>query len=113
MALNDSVQAILTVRGLVGSPVVDYTLTDPGDGVPVISRWDPALGAQPTPAELAAVTPQQVTAAVTAKADRDAVGQVDQKVLTALALGLWENTPSPNFTKVQLRARILAIWKTL
>jgi hypothetical protein len=46
-------------------------------------------------------------------ADEVATAECDAKVLKALALGLWEAIPGPLLTKVQLRARIIAIWKTL
>lgn len=42
-------------------PGVDWQVTDPGDGSgESITFWDPALGTEPTPAQLAAVTEQQV-----------------------------------------------------
>jgi len=46
-------------------------------------------------------------------ADLDAVGDVDQKVLRAVVQGLWETIPGPLLTKLQLRNRILAIYKAL
>lgn len=62
-----------------------------------------------TPAEIA----QAQTAIDTAPVRDDAALDVDQKVLKALVLGLWECIPNPTLTKAQLRARILAIWRTL
>jgi hypothetical protein len=62
-------------------------------------------------------TPAQVAAAQTAidtAPDFDpASSDVDQKVLKAIVLGIWEAIPNPTLTKAQLRARIVAIWKGL
>jgi hypothetical protein len=46
-------------------------------------------------------------------ADLDAVSDIDQKVLRAVVQGLWETIPGPLLTKLQLRNRILAIYKAL
>lgn len=62
-----------------------------------------------TGAEIAAVQ----AAIDAAPATDPAIVEVDQKVLKALVLGLWEAIPAPTMTKVQLRARILAIYRTL
>lgn len=43
------------------TPDQDYIVRDDGSG-PFIAYWDPALGVEPTPAEMDAVTPAQVTA---------------------------------------------------
>jgi len=45
--------------------------------------------------------------------DAQATSDVDQKVLRACLQALWEAIPAPTLTKVQLRARAIAIWKTL
>lgn len=47
-------------------PLVDWVVTDDGTG-PRLTFWSPALGPEPTPAQLAAVTDQQVTDARRAK----------------------------------------------
>lgn len=62
-----------------------------------------------TAPEIAAAQTILDTAAELDPADRD----VDQKVLKALAQGLWECIPNPTMTKAQLRTRIIAIWRTL
>lgn len=58
-------------------------------------------------------TAPQVTACLqaleTAPAFDPNVAEVDQKILTAVAMGLWECIPAPTMTKPQLRARILQI----
>lgn len=48
------------------NPYTDYRVGDSGSG-PEITYWNPALGTQPSPATLAAVTEAQVTAARLAK----------------------------------------------
>lgn len=76
---NAQIQALLTSRGKTGTPLTDYLLVDAGTGQgPTIATWNTtALGPLPTPAELAAITPAQITAADTVKAQRDAQFQVD------------------------------------
>ena len=37
----------------------------------------------------------------------------NDKKLQAVAVALWENTPNPTMTKAQLKARVVAIYKTL
>jgi hypothetical protein len=66
------------------------------DGAALVATFDPAA-----------------PAVVTAQQDREAMGDVDQKVLRAVSQALWEAIPAPTVTKVQLRARAIAIWKTL
>jgi len=64
---DDQIQALLTVRALVGVNGVDYTLVDRADGQgAVVDVWKPALGAVPTPADIAALTAPQIAAAQTA-----------------------------------------------
>lgn len=46
-------------------------------------------------------------------ADEDAQRDVNEKKLQAVALALWEAIPAPTMTKVQLKARAIAIYKTL
>ena len=76
-------------------------------------------------ATLPGVTPgQQATIAATIAAfdlpgfparlnDAQAISDVDLKVLRAISQALWECIPAPTKTLVQLRARAIAIWKTL
>lgn len=63
-------------------PLVDYVVTDDGTG-PQITVWSPALGPEPTPAQLAAVTDQQVTAARKAREPdlNDLADRADQMVV--------------------------------
>jgi hypothetical protein len=113
--VHEQIQAILLTRGNTGVPLVDYEITDNRDGLgPRITRWTVAtLGGQPTPAELAAVTPAQLAAVAAAVLDALATLELDRKDLRAAILALWEAIPSPLLTKVQLRARAIAIRKTL
>jgi hypothetical protein len=46
-------------------------------------------------------------------ADEDAQRDVNDKKLQAVALALWECIPSPLLTKVQMKNRAMAIYKTL
>jgi len=62
-----------------------------------------------TPAEIT----QAQTALDTTPVRDEAAIDVDQKVLKAIVLGLWECIPNPTLTKAQLRTRILAIWRGL
>lgn len=42
-----------------------------------------------------------------------ATADIDSKALRAAILGIWEAIPSPLLTRPALRARIIAIWRTL
>lgn len=46
-------------------------------------------------------------------ADDDAQRETSEKKLKAVALALWECIPAPMLTKAQLKARAVAIYKTL
>jgi len=64
---DDQIQALLAVRAVPGVNGVDYTLVDRADGQgAVVDVWKPALGATPTPADIAALTAPQIAAAATA-----------------------------------------------
>lgn len=54
--------------------------------------------ADPTPAQLL---------------DEDAQRDVNERKLQAVALALWEAIPNPTMTKAQLKARAIALYKTL
>jgi len=43
--------------------------------------------------------------------DARALADVDQLILKAVTQALWEAIPAPTLTKVQLRARILALYR--
>jgi hypothetical protein len=45
--------------------------------------------------------------------DEEAQRETSDKKLQAAVMGLWECIPSPTMTKLQLRNRIVAIYKTL
>lgn len=45
--------------------------------------------------------------------DKLAASETGDKKLQAVALGLWECIPAPTMTKLQLKNRIIAIYKTL
>ena len=99
------------------------TEPDPASLLAALKAVDPTAGVQHTSGPdyiiktAVALTAPQITAVQsaidTAPAKDDAAIEVDQKVLRALAQGLWEAIPSPLLTKPQLRARIIAIWRTL
>lgn len=61
----------LSVLFPAAAPLRDYVVSDDGSGA-VITYWSESLGTQPTPAELAAVTAEQVAAARLAKNRTDA-----------------------------------------
>lgn len=65
---NAQIQALLTVRGTIGAPLIDYTLSDLADGLgPRVTEWNVAtLGPLPTQAEIDALTPAQIAAAAIA-----------------------------------------------
>jgi hypothetical protein len=75
---------------------------------PRVERWsgDPA---QP----FAPKTSQEMSDAATAQADAAAASGIDQQDLRAAMLALWEAIPGPLMTKAQLRARAIAIRKSL
>lgn len=75
-----------------------------GDGVYRVKKANAFTGP-----EIAAVQ----TAIDAAPAVDPAVQDVDQKVLKAIVMGLWEAIPAPTMTKVQLRNRILQIYRAL
>lgn len=84
---------------------------------------DPTAGPRPPEGNTITVkidtvwTPEKIAAAQTAIDTAPAfdaeAAEMDRKDLRALALGLWEAIPNPLLTKAQLRARIIAIRKTL
>ncbi len=69
MITGNQVQALLTLRGKTGAPLVDFILTDNSDGAGArITTWNVAtLGPLPTQAEIEAITPAQATAAVSSQ----------------------------------------------
>jgi hypothetical protein len=100
------------------------TEPDPGALLTALRVIEPTIGVQHQPGTAAyrlkkntAWTPAEIaqaqTAIDTAPVRDEAALEVDQKVLKAIVLGLWECIPNPTMTKVQLRARVIAIWKTL
>lgn len=90
MPSESQIQALLTVRGKTGTNQIDYTLVDRSDGQGAqIGSWNTAtLGALPTPAELAAITPGQMTAADTAQVRARAQIDVDQFSIATRAIVL-------------------------
>lgn len=92
-------------------PIIGVALGDPLNR----ATWTVLFVPTATPADRATAATILTTVAVDAAtlSDLDAISDVDQKVLKALVLGLWELVPAPTMTKAQLRTRILAIWKGL
>lgn len=62
--------------------------------------------AQPTIDAFVFPTPAQLL-------DEDAQREINEKKLQAVAMALWECIPVPTMTKAQLKARAIAIYKTL
>jgi hypothetical protein len=96
-----------------GLPVVSVTVGDPA----VRATWTARLEASATTAQRTSaaslIAAFDVSALPTQLADAQATADVDRKELRAAMLALWEAIPAPTLTKVQLRARAIAIWKTL
>lgn len=106
--------------------VLDRALRDAGipiDGVSVgtpidRSTWAASYAANATPAQIAAgnalllsldtADPATITAIKS-----DLAGSLNTDILQAVAMALWEAIPAPTMTKLQLKNRIVAIYKTL
>jgi len=93
VTLVEALQVLFpTARAENGPGGRDYAIADDGSG-PQIVYWNPALGTQPTPAELAAVTQAQVDAAraVKRRATASAIfdrADGDGQILRAVVLTL-------------------------
>jgi hypothetical protein len=94
-----------------GIPIVGVAIVN-GDR----SKWRVDFDASATQAQKAAagtlianfVEPTDAT-----RLDQQAQRDTSDKKLQAVAMALWECIPSPTMTKLQLRNRIVAIYKTL
>lgn len=100
------------------------TEPDPTALLAQLKAIDPTIGVQHAPGtnaytlkKAAPWTPAEIasaqTAIDTAPVRDDAAVEIDDKTLKAIVLGIWEAIPTPLLTKAQLRARILAIYRTL
>jgi hypothetical protein len=92
-------------------PMSGVRLTDPLNRASWTVQFLPSATAQDRTNAQTVLDTVDVSAA--AIADFEAVSDADQKVLRAVVVGIWEAIPNPLLTKVQLRNRILAIYKTL
>jgi hypothetical protein len=94
-----------------GIPIIGVALVN-GDR----SKWRVDCDASATQAQKAAaatliaafVEPTDAT-----RLDQQAQRDTSDKKLQAVAMALWECIPTPTMTKLQLRNRIVAIYKTL
>lgn len=92
-------------------PIVGVRIGKTADRATWVVQYDAAATAQQRTTGQTIVNTIDVSQPAQDDADANAI--IDEKVLKAIALGLWENWPNPLMTKVQLRNRILAIYKTL
>jgi hypothetical protein len=101
----------LTVLYPAAVPLVDYVVADAGAG-PAITFWSATLGPQPTPAQLDAVTDQQVTAARTAREQNlyDFVLQVEAR-LTAVDADVTLTQGSPTLNQLTRVVRDMLQWE--
>jgi hypothetical protein len=94
-------------------------------GIPIIgvaigngdrSKWRVDFAANATQAQkdaAAALVAAFVEPTDATRLDKQAQVDTNRKELQAVALALWECIPAPTMTKVQLRNRIVALYKTL
>lgn len=83
MAVNDPlyaarVRSILQSRGFFNVPPVEVVVRHVADGTVSIAAWDPKYGAQPTDAQVSAITDVAATAAVANEAQRSAQSIIDK-----------------------------------
>lgn len=114
MAAIDYIASVLVQAiAAAGVPVISVSIPDPTDR----TTWRAQLDKAATPADAQtaqnAIDSFDLSTLPAKQADTAAMSDVDQKVLRAIAQALWEAIPAPTMTKVQLRARAIAIWKTL
>lgn len=106
--------------------VVDRVLRDAGiplDGVSIGTpadrgTWVVAYTGGATPAQIAAgnallLTLDPADPTTIAAIKNDLAIALNSEILQALAMAVWEAIPAPTMTKLQLRNRIIAIYKTL
>lgn len=92
-------------------PIIGVALGDPANR----ATWSVLFLPAATPADRVNAQTIIDTIVVDAAAllDADATAEIDTKDLRATAQALWECIPAPTKTLVQLRARAIAIRKTL
>jgi hypothetical protein len=96
---------IFTELRAQGLPVKGLVIRDPAD--PATWAFDGLDAAQRAQAVTIVSTLDQTLA------DRDAQTETTRKIIRAVTQALWEAIPLPTLTRLQLRDRILAIYKTL
>jgi hypothetical protein len=92
-------------------PILDVSLGDLSDRATWRVRFLPGVTPQQIATAQTIVTTLVVDAATLQ--DVDATDAIDQKDLTAAIRALWEAVPAPSKTLAQVRARAIAIRKTL
>lgn len=94
-----------------GIPIDGVSVGDPVDR----ATWVVHFSETATPAHQAAAATivQTVVVDAAAQLDADVLASMDVKDLKAILLAVWEAIPAPLLTRVQLRARALAIRKGL
>lgn len=120
MAINDPlyaarVKAILQTRGFQNVSALAVAVRDVA-GVVTIARWDPQYGAQPTDAQIAAVTDAQAIAA--GRAERFQATADDKDNLATIALivrargvAAWNGMTQPQ--KIAAVRAEADVWRTI
>jgi hypothetical protein len=98
-----------------GIPIEGVRIGNPADRSTWLVFYAPsATAAHRTQGDALLLTVDTQDAVVAANVKTDLViSQADTELIKAVTQGLWECIPAPTMTKVQLRARIIAIWKAL
>ena len=111
MATSTVEQIVDTALRTAGIPIEGVTFPDPLNR----ATWVVQFLAAATPAQKAQAATILASVVIDAPAqlDVEATGDMDQKDLRAAIQAVWEAIPSPLLTKAQLRARAIAIRKTL
>lgn len=105
-------QLVETALKAAGIPVISVRTGTPGTDR---AQWTVQFDPSATPTQIANAQSILNTVAIDAVTlqDIDSSETIDDKKLTAVARALWECIPAPTKTLPQLRARAIAILKTL
>lgn len=104
-------QLVVLALRAAGIPVVSVAIGDPADRATWRIDFDPS--ATPAQRTQGASILASVAVDAAARADVDAIDAADLKILKAVSRALWECIPAPTMTLVQLRARVIALYKAL
>ena len=96
-----------------GVPLVGVSIGDPADRATWTVQLAPTATESDRTTAAATIAAFDVVGLPARQFDAQAISDVDLKALRAVSQALWEAIPAPTLTKVQLRARAIAIWKTL